>query len=150
MSDANTEFTTEELLSQARGNATAFVLTTVAYLKVRGLAVEDFVEFFGRQFAPGWDELRAQPVVDVARAVALNVISVGCTLGSLSGDEARAEVLITGWPEAEEISRVLGSEQSDRDAMWDSFNPIMERLGIRYAWRREDGAVRLIYERESA
>ena len=150
MSDANTEFTTEELLSQARGNATAFVLTTVAYLKERGLAVEDFVEFFGRQFAPGWDELRAQPVVDVARAVALNVISVGCTLGSLSGDEARAEVLITGWPEAEEISRVLGSEQSDRDAMWDSFNPIMERLGIRYAWRREDGAVRLIYERESA
>jgi len=147
---ANTEFTTEELLSQARGNATAFVLTTIAYLKERGLAVEDFVEFFGRQFAPGWDELRAQPVVDVARAVASNAISVGCTLGSLSGDEARAEVLITGWPDAEEISRVLGSEQSDRDAMWDSFNPIMERLGIRYVWRREDGAVRLIYERESA
>ena len=147
---ANTEFTTEELLSQARGNATAFVLTTIAYLKERGLAVEDFVEFFGRQFAPGWDELRAQPVVDVARAVASNAVSVGCTLGSLSGDEARAEVLITGWPDAEEISRVLGSERNDRDAMWDSFNPIMERLGIRYAWQREEGAVRLTYERESA
>ena len=147
---ADTEFTTEELLSQARGNATAFVLTTIAYLRERGLAVEDFVEFFGRQFAPGWDELRDQPVVDLARAVASNAVSVGCTLGSLSGDEARAEVLITGWPDAEEISRVLGSERNDRDAMWDSFNPIMERLGIRYAWQREKGAVRLTYERESA
>jgi hypothetical protein len=147
---ANTEFTTEELLSQARGNATAFVLTTIAYLKERGLAVEDYVAFFGRQFAPGWDELRAQPVVDVARTATLNAVSVGSTLGSLSGDEARAEVLITGWPEGEEISSVLGLEQSDSDAMWDSFYPIMERLRIRYAWRREDGEVRLIFERESA
>ena len=30
---ANTEFTTEELLSQAQGNATAFALATIAYLK---------------------------------------------------------------------------------------------------------------------
>ena len=151
MSEAtNTDFTTEELLTQARGNATAFVLTTIAYLRERGLAVEDFVEFFGRQFALGWDELRAQPVVNVARTAALNAASVGCTLGSLSGDEARAEVLITGWPDAEEISHVLGSERSDRDAMWDSFNPIMERLGIRYTWRREDGSVTLNFERDSS
>jgi hypothetical protein len=40
------------------GNATAFVLTTFAYLEERGMAVEDYVDFFGRQFAPGWDELR--------------------------------------------------------------------------------------------
>ena len=32
----NTEFTTEELLSQASGNATAFILTTIAYLQERG------------------------------------------------------------------------------------------------------------------
>jgi hypothetical protein len=68
----NTEFTTEELLSQARGNATAFV------------------------------------------------------------------------------SNVLGLEPYTGDAMWDSFYPIMERLGISYAWRREDGAVRLSFERDSA
>ncbi len=147
---ANTELTTEELLSKARGNATAFVLTTIAYLKERGLAVEDFVDFFGHQFAPGWDELRSQPVVDIARAVSSNAVSVGCTLGSLSGDEAGAEVIITGWPEAEEISSVLGLEPNAGDAMWDSFHPIMERLGISYAWRREDRAVTLTYARESA
>ena len=118
-------------MSGAQGNATAFVLTTIAYLRERGLDVEDFVAFFGRQFAPGWDELRAQPVAAVAQTVARNAVSVGCTLGSLSGDEARAEVLITKWPEGEEISHVLGLERNaGDDTMWDSFNPIMERLRI--------------------
>ena len=147
---ANLDITTEDLLSKARGNATAFILTTISYLKERGMPVEDYVDYFGRRFAPGWDELRAQPVVDVARSVASNAVSVGCTLGSLSGDEARAEVLFTGWPDAEELSGVLGLEPNAGDAMWDSFYPIMERLDFNYSWRREDGAVRLIFERESA
>ena len=67
----------------------------------------------------------------------------------LAGDETRAEVIMTGWPEAGEISNVLGLGRNDSDAMWDSFYPIMERLGIRYAWRREDGSVRLTFEREN-
>ncbi|HKH57799.1 MAG TPA: hypothetical protein VKA20_04605 [Rubrobacter sp.] len=146
---SNTEFTTEELLSQASGNATAFILTTIAYLKERGLDVNDFVAYFGRQFAPGWDELRTKPVAAIARTAALNAVSVGGALGSLSGDETCAEVIMTGWPEGEEISSILGLGQYDSDAMWDSFYPIMERLGIRYAWQREDGTVRLIFEREN-
>jgi hypothetical protein len=150
MSDAaNTEFTTEELLSYAQGNATAFALATIAYLKEEGLAVDDYVRFFGRRFAPGWEELRSQPVVAVARTAALNAVSVGGTLGSLSGDEAKAEVLIEGWPD-DEISGALGLERSDGEVMWDSFEPIMEHLGIGYSWRREDGAVRLSFERERA
>ncbi len=150
MSDAaNTEFTTEELLSQAQANATAFALATIAYLKGHGLAVDEYVAFFGRRFAAGWEELRAQPVAAVARAAALNAVSVGGTLRLLSGDEARAEVLIAGWPQ-EEISSALGLSPSDSEVMWDSFEPIMEHLGIRYAWRREDEVVRMTFERERA
>ena len=146
---ANTEFTTEELLSQAQGNATAFALATIAYLKEQGLAIDDYVRFFGRRFAPGWEELRTQPVIAVARTVVLNGVSVGGILRSLSGDEERAEVLIEGWPN-EEIAGVLGLEPSDSEAMWDSFEPIMEHLDIGYSWRREDGAVRLSLERGRA
>jgi len=147
---SNTEFATEELLSGARSNAAAFILTTIAYVRERGLNVDDFVTFFGRQFAPGWDELRAQPAWAVAQTVARNAVSVGCTLGSISGDETRAEILFTGWPDAEQLSGVLGLEPDAGDAMWDSFYPIMERLDIRYAWRREGGSVRLTFERENA
>jgi hypothetical protein len=147
---ANTDFTTEELLSQAQGNATAFVLSTVAYLKERGLAVDDYVRFFGSRFAPGWEELRDQPLSAVARTVALNAVSVGGTLRSLSGDDEHAEVLIGGWPD-EETPRVLGLERGDGEVMWDSFGPIMEHLGIRYSWRHEeDGAVRATLERGRA
>ena len=147
---ANTEFTTEELLSQAQGNATAFALATIAYLKEQGLAVDDYVRFFGSRFAPGWEELRDQPIVAVARTAAMNAVSVGGALRSFSGDEARAEVIIEGWPD-EEISGVLGLERSDGEVMWDSFEPIMEHLGINYSWRHEeDGAVRLAFERERA
>jgi len=146
---ANVEFTTEELLAQAQGNATAFILATIAYLKEQGLAVDDFVRFFGLRFAPGWEELRSQPVLAVARTAALNAVSVGGTLRSLSGDEAHAEMLIEGWPD-EEISGVLGLERSEGEAMWDSFEPIMEHIGIRYSWRHEEnGPVRITFERKS-
>jgi hypothetical protein len=146
---ANTRFTTDDLLSYAQGNATAFVLATIAYLKQEGMAVDDYVRFFGRRFAPGWEELRAQPVAAVARTAAMNAVSVGGTLRSLSGDEEHAEMIIEGWPD-EEISGVLGLERSDGEVMWNSFELIMEHLGIRYSWRHEeDGAVRLTFERRS-
>jgi hypothetical protein len=148
MADAsNMEFTTDELLSYAQGNATAFALATIAYLKEQGLAVDDYVRFFGRRFAPGWEELRSEPVRVVAQTAALNAVSVGGTLRSLSGDEERAEVIIDGWPD-EEISGTLGLSRSDGEAMWDSFEPIMEHLGIRYSWQHEeDGAVRMTFDR---
>jgi hypothetical protein len=147
---ADTQFTTEEILSYTQGNATAFVLATIAYLKEHGLAVEDYVRFFGSKFAPGWEELRDQPLTAVARTAALNAVSVGGTLRSLSGDEDRAEVVIDGWPD-EEISGVLGLGNDEGKVMWDSFEPIMEHLGIRYSWghEQENGTVRLTFERGS-
>ena len=147
---ADPRFTTEELLSYAQGNATAFILSTIAYLKEHGLAVEDYVRFFGSRFAPGWEELHDQPVVAVARMAAMNAVSVGGTLRSLSGDGEHAEAIVEGWPD-EEISGVLELERSDGEVMWDSFEPIMEQLGIRYSWgHEEDGAVRLTFERGRA
>ena len=146
---ADAQFTIEELLSSAQGNATAFVLATIAYLNEQDLAVDDYVRFFGSKFAPGWEELADQPLA-VARTVARNAVSVGGTLRSLSGSEEHAEVIIEGWPD-EEISSVLGLERDEGEVMWDSFEPIMEHLGIRYSWGHEgDGAVRLTFERGTA
>ena len=143
---ADAQFSTEELLSSAQGNATAFVLSTIAYLKDQDLAVDDYVRFFGSKFAPGWEELGDQPIA-IARTVAKNAVSVGGTLRSLVGDEEHAEAIIEGWPD-EEISGTLGLRHGEGEAMWDSFDPIMEHIGIRYSWgHEEDGAVRLIFER---
>ena len=145
MADA-AEFSTEDLLPQAQGNATAFILATIAYLKEHGLEVDDYVAFFGRQFAPGWEEMRDQPILEVARSAATNAVSIGGELRSLSGDDTHAEALIAGWPD-EDISNTLGLTHHEGDAMWNSFVPIMERLNISYAWQREGDAVRITFER---
>src|SRR5215217_873135 len=74
---ADAPFPPEEICAQAQGNATAWILTIIAYLKERGSAVEDCVAYHGRRFAPAWEELRGRPVEEVAQLVALNALSVG-------------------------------------------------------------------------
>jgi hypothetical protein len=66
---------------------------------------------------------------------------------SLSGDDAHAEVLVAEWPD-EEFLRELQLTQSDSDRLLKAFEPIMEYLGIRYAWQREGEAVRMTFEIE--
>jgi hypothetical protein len=141
----NAQFTQEEVLDQAQGNATAFVLTAFAYLKERGLDPDEYAAFFGRRFAPGWENLRGRPVAEVARVAALNHISVGGTLLSLSGDDTHAEVLLAEWPDDEFLSE-LQLTQSDGDRLLKAFEPIMEYLSIRYSWQREGEAVRLTFQ----
>jgi hypothetical protein len=141
------QFTQEEVSEQAQGNATAFVLAVFAYLKQRGLDPDDYVAFFGRAFAPGWDNLRGRPVAEVARVAALNHVSVGGTLVSVSGDDTHAEVLLAGWPDEEFLSE-LQLSQSDGDRLWNAFEPIMEYLGIRYGWQREGEVAKLTFDIE--
>jgi hypothetical protein len=138
----------EEIRAQAQSNATAWVLTTIAYLKERNLAVEEYVAYHGRRFAPAWEDLRGLPVEEVARLVALNSVSVGGALRSLSGDDGRAEVLVEGWPDEEFLS-FLPLDQADSDQIWNTYQPIMEHLNLRYAWQREDDVVRITVERQS-
>jgi len=76
------------------------------------------------------------------------MVSVGGMLRSLQGNDTRAEVLIAGWPTDEDLSE-LRLTLSDSEPLWSIFLPIMEYLGIRYAWQRQDDAVMMTFERES-
>jgi hypothetical protein len=78
---------------------------------------------------------------------ALNYVSVGATVLSLSGDDTHSEVLLAGWPDEEFLSE-LQLTQSDGDRLLNAFDPIMEYLSIRYAWQREGEAVRMTFEME--
>src|SRR5215203_4647704 len=126
---ADAPFPPEEICAQAQTNAAAWILTMIAYLKQRGLAVEDGVDYHGRQFSPAWEELRGHPVEEVAQLVALNTMSVGNTLRSLSSEDGRAEVLVEGWPD-EELMGFLPLDRDECDQIWDTYQPIMEHLGL--------------------
>ena len=141
-------FPPEEICAQAQGNAAAWILTIIAYLKERGGAVEDCVAYHGRSFAPVWEELRGSPVEEIAQLVALNTLSVGNTVRSLSSEDGRAEVLVEGWPD-EELMSFLPLDRDECDRIWDTYRPIMEHLGLGYAWRREDDIVKITIEPQS-
>ena len=143
------EFSPEEISFQAQNNATALALTALAYLKERGLDLDEYVAFHGRRFAPAWEELRGRPVVEAARLAALNAVSLGATLRSLSGDDTSAKVLVAGWPD-EGFLDLLGLSREDAQRQHGAFEPIMEQLGIRYEWRREGDTVKMTFERDGA
>ncbi len=149
MSDpADAPFPPEEICAQAQSNAAAWILTMIAYLKERGGPVEDCVAYHGRSFVPAWEWLRGRPVEEVAQLVALNALSVGATLRSLSSEDGRAEVLVEGWPD-EELLSFLPLDRDDCDRMWDTYQHIMEHLGLGYAWQRKDAVVWITVERQS-
>ena len=62
---------------------------------------------------------------------------------SLSGDEARAEAVIAGWPSLD-LLRAFGIDRDDADRTYAIFGPIADVLGLRYEWRREGDKVTLI------
>ena len=141
-------FPPEEICARAQSNAAAWILTMIAYLKERGGAVEDCVAYHGRSFAPVWEELRGSPVEEIAQLVALNTLSVGNTVRSLSSEEGRAEVLVEGWPD-EELMSFFPLDRDECDQIWDTYRPIMEQLGLGYAWQRQDDVVRVTIEQQS-
>ena len=144
----HTVFPPEEICAQAQGNAAAWILTMIAYLKERGWKVEDCVAYHGRRFAPVWEWLRGRPVEEVAQLVALNAMSAGTSIRSLSSEDGRAELLIEGWPDVELMS-FLPLDRDECDQIWDTYGPIMENLGLRYGWRRQDDVVRITAELQS-
>ena len=80
--------------------------------------------------------------------MALNALSVGNTLRSLSSEDGRAELLVEGWPD-EDLMSLLPLDRDDCDQIWNTYKPIMEHLGLGYAWQRQDDAVRITVERQS-
>jgi hypothetical protein len=43
----------------------------------------------------------------------------------------------------------LPLDRGDSDQIWNTYKPIMEHLGLRYAWQRQDDGVRITIELQS-
>jgi hypothetical protein len=137
------EFTSDELLEQAKANAQALFLVAVGYVKEKRLPVDEFFSFVGEKFTLGWESLQGQGAREAMRMFALNMVSVGGTLESLSGDEARAEAIIADWP-SPDLLQAFGVSRGDVDRMYGVFQPIADVLELGYEWRRQGDRVTLI------
>lgn len=147
MSDEmNNMFTSEQLMNQAQGNATAIGLATVAYLRDNNLNVNEYSLSVGQRFAPGWAGMQDRGARNIAQAAALNMVSVGGTLESFSGDDSRAEAVISGWPEADLLA-FFGLDYADFESFWNVFQPIADSLGVQYSWQRQGDRVTMTFSR---
>lgn len=146
MSDEKTIFTLEQIAKQAQENATALTLATIAYLRDHDLAVDEYVAYVGRRFAGGWAEMEGRPTKDIAQMAALNMVSVGGTLQSLSGDDSQAQAVVLGWPSAD-WRTFFTLDQADIDPIWNMFRPIAESLGLQYEWTRQGDEVTMTFSR---
>ena len=147
MSDeTSVSFTPEEISQQAQGNVTHISLAAAAYLKEHALSMDDFWAFAGRRFAPSWKQ--GMTAKEVATGAALNMVSGGWNLRSLSGDDSQAEAVMGGWP-FEGALELHELTQEEADTIWNVFGPIAESLGYGYEWNRQGDEVTMTFSRRS-
>ena len=96
-------FTSEEICEQAKGNVGSLSLLLLTYARDRGHPLDEAARFFGRVFAPSWDEVSARDARTAARWAALNMVTGGGELRRLEGDARRAESVIGRWPLDEDL-----------------------------------------------
>ena len=137
-------FTTEEICEQAKGNVGALSLLLLTYARDRGQPLDEAARFFGRVFAPSWDEVSARDARTAARWAALNMVTGGGELRRLEGDARRAESVIGRWP-LDEDRAFFGLSQQEADRLYALFTPIAERLGLAYTWSRDGDAVTMTF-----
>lgn len=145
---ADLDFSTEDLLEQARGNQTAFWHLALRWAREREGSVDGWAEFVGEQFAPSWDELGdPASALRVARLAGLNMATTADNRPvALTGDDDRAEVVIEG-PGDEWLSGWgTTREESDR-ANELIFRTIAERRGLTLEATRDQAGLRLVFSR---
>lgn len=129
-------FTQEQVAQRSVENVLGFTLGSIAYLKERGQPLDDWATFMGQRFAPIWQELSGLGARAAMEQIALNAVSAGATLDSLSGDESQAEAVISEWfPHG--LAQILGVSEADSEVVWRIFGPISESLDLRYEYERQ-------------
>jgi hypothetical protein len=144
MDGSQDAFTSEEICEQAKGNVGALSLLLLTYARDRGHPLDEAARFFGRVFAPSWDEVPARDARTAARWAALNMVTGGGELRRLEGDARHAESVIGRWPLDEDLG-FFGLSQQEADMLYVLFTPIAERLGLAYSWSRDGDAVTMTF-----
>lgn len=143
---AEIDFTTEELLEQARGNQTAIFHLAVRWARERDGSVDGWASHVGEAFAPSWDEFgETASALEVARSAALNMATTADMRPvELTGDDSRAVLTLEG-PEQEWLDN-MGTTVEDLDRTNELiFLPIARRRGLTLTPEREGNILRLTF-----
>jgi hypothetical protein len=145
------EFSTEELLKQARGNQSAIWHLAVRRAREMEGSVDAWASYVGSDFAPSWDDLGDDASAkDVARITAMNMATTADMRPiEVSGDAMRARVVIEG-PEADWLEN-MGTAVEDLDRTNELiFRVIAERRGMTLEAQREGSRLTLSFAKRDS
>ena len=146
---AELEFTTEQLLEQARGNETGLWHACLLWAKQQPGGVDAWASFIGETFAPSWDDMGDASALEVARVAGLNFATTADIRPvDVSGDDSRAVLTLSGPDQA--VLDDMGTTVEDIDRSNEVlFSVIAERRGLTVSFERSADTLRLTFERHA-
>jgi hypothetical protein len=141
------EYSDAELLEQARGNAQALILATIAFLEKREIPAEEWAKAIGETFSRGWGEPRPWDAGEFLDAMLTNLRTLGAQAVSVELGVDRAEATTTGFPDPE-LCALLGVTPGRAAAFHAAAEAIATPRGLRWSWHTdENGISRFVVER---
>jgi hypothetical protein len=143
------DYSDAELLEQARGNAQAVILATVAFLEARGLPPADWATAIGETFARGWGDIRPWDAGEFLDAMLTNLRALGAVVDTVELGVDRAKATTTGFPDPE-LCALFGVDPSRAGVFHNAAAVIAAPRGLRWTWELEsNGVTRFVVERAS-
>jgi hypothetical protein len=139
--------TTEDLLDQARSNAQATIIATIAFLQGRGIAVAEWTAALGRVFDRAWDEPVPWEAGEFLDAMLTNLRSLGAEVGAADLGPDRAEATTTGFPDPE-LCALFGVDPAHVAAFNDVPIPIAAARSLDWDWSRDGELTRYVVRRK--
>jgi hypothetical protein len=141
------EYSDAELLEQARGNAQALILATLAFVQERGIPLEEWAAAIGKTFARGWGDPRPWDAGEFLDAMLTNLRALGAEVKRAQLGVDRAEAITSGFPDPE-LCALFGVDPSQAAVFHAAAAAIAAPRGLRWTWELEpDGSTRFVVER---
>jgi len=136
------DYTAEELLEQAQGNAQAAIIATVGFLRSRGIPVADWAEAVGARFARAWGEPEPWDADEFLDAMLTNLRSLGAAVTAAELAPERATATLTGFPDPAQCA-LFGVAPADVARFLDATAPIAGERGLAWSWELDGEQLRL-------
>jgi hypothetical protein len=143
------DYTDAELLEQARGNAHALILATVAFLEKRGIPPSEWAAAIGETFGAGWGEVRPWDAGEFLDAMLTNLRALGAEVLEVELGVERAEATTSGFPDPT-LCELFGVDPAQAAAIHDAAAAIAAPRGLNWSWTPgTDGTTRYLVESQT-
>lgn len=144
------DYTTEELLEQARANAQAALIATIGFLQELEIPIDSWTQSIGARFSRGWQTDEGwNDAGEFLDSMLTNLRAIGANVVEADLGEAEATALIEGFPDPD-LCSLFDVDLATVAKFHDASGAVAGELGLIWTWSLEgDGKTRLKVVRPS-